>query len=274
MKTKQTLLILLLLATASLPAQTQNTIDNFILLPGGNYPLGEDNVPITLSPFYLSPTEVSYGQMMTYVLDNQALARAGGRTNWRPEYYSYDAWGVDLRRAAVNVNWFEAIRYANWCSDTQGLDRAYRILDAANQPLSPEDSLYWRNDAWERVEWDRRAKGYRLPTEAEGEYAASGYAALGYKQVYAGCNAPDKLADYAWYDTNAGSKAQAVATRKPNAHGLYDMSGNVWEWCWDFYEEAAFAGWAEQKDPAYKNDAKPYDSRAALRGGSWSSNEN
>jgi formylglycine-generating enzyme required for sulfatase activity len=112
----------------------------------------------------------------------------------------------------------------------------------------------------------------------EWEYAASGYENLGYSQKYAGCDTKDQLGEYAWYYDNASNRVHQVATRKPNTHGLYDMSGNVMEWCWDEYSNniESFAG---QKDPYNLGFSKRiraekiHASDAFLPSGSWGSFE-
>ena len=121
----------------------------------------------------------------------------------------------------------------------------------------------------ERVSWDDcqefikklnrlTGKNFRLPTEAEWEYAArGGNKSKGYK--YSGSNDADAVA---WYNKNSGSKTQPVAQKQSNELGLYDMSGNVWEWCQDWYGKYSSRS---QSNPKGANTG----SDRVLRGGSW-----
>ena len=112
-----------------------------------------------------------------------------------------------------NVSWFDAVLFANRLSEQLGLQPAYRILDGETGP---------------RVRWDPTAEGYRLPTEAEWEALAR----AGLADRFAGSDDPSQVA---WHETNSGKSPHAVAELSPNAWGLHDMSGNVWEWTWDVY---------------------------------------
>ena len=130
---------------------------------------------------------------------------------------------------------------------------------------------YFRGDNLpvEQVSWDDcqkfitklnalTGKNFRLPTEAEWEYAArGGNMSQGYK--YSGSN---EIGDVAWYDNNSGNKTHSVATKAPNELGIYDMSGNLWEWCSDWY--------GSYSSTAQTNPTGPDSgSNRIIRGGSW-----
>ncbi len=128
------------------------------------------------------------------------------------------------RRPVSVDSWCAAILFCNRLSVAEGLDEPYRI------PPGFEDGMVLSQCEAKSVlvEWNRESNGYRLPTEAEWEYAARAGAAY----LYAGS---DSLGDVGWYYVNAVQVHQEVATKQANDWGLYDMSGNASEWVWDRY---------------------------------------
>jgi len=174
---------------------------------GGGYSDEKPTHNVTLTyDFYIGKYETTFDEY-------DAFCEATGKSSADDEN-----WGRG-DRPVINVSWWDAIAYCNWLSEKEKLPKAY---DNKGNLLDKDG----------RVTTDpSKVVGYRLPTEAEWEYAArGGKKSKGYK--YSGS---DNVGDVAWYTSNSGNKTHEVGKKASNELGIYDMSGNVWEWCSDCY---------------------------------------
>ncbi len=228
--------LLIMLLNLLLPAldDGDDRLKNFVLVEGGSFEMGSlhenDEKPlhqVELDSFYISKYELTVAEYLQFLNESGALYEHAGaehsRIHGRPGAYRVRP--GEEGYPVVYVSWFDARAYIDW------LNR-------------------------------RTGKRFRLPTEAEWEFAArGGQFSRGY--LYSGGDDVDRVA---WYFRNSGGSTQAVGLKEPNELGLYDMSGNVWEWCSDWYERDYYA-----VSPV-KNPRGPGSGLYRVdRGGSWSS---
>jgi len=224
--------------------ENSNPVQLLVFVEKGSFTMGDtwgdgndDEKPthkVTFTyDFYMGRYEVTFEEY-------DAFCEATGRS--KP--YDY-GWGRGSR-PVIYVSWWDAIAYCNWLSEKEKLPKAYD----SNGNLLDKDGKVTTDSS--------KVLGYRLPTEAEWEYAARGGK---YNSPYK-YSGSDNVNDVAWYISNSGNMTHEVGLKLPNALGIHDMSGNVYEWCSDRYGN-------------YSSSAQtnPYNSTAGsgrvCRGGSW-----
>lgn len=252
--------VMLVIALASCKKTTEPETDapaGMVYVPGGTFTMGDarnaenEYAPphkVTLSPFFIGKYEVTQAEFAEYM-------RPGAP--WMPELGQGDNY------PAYNVSWFAALKYCNLRSMAEELTPCYTINGSTN-PADWGEIPVFNTDptasSWEAVTCNFSANGYRLPTEAEWEYAAR-----------ARTNSPDYLFsgsddfdDVAWFIENSLGKTHPVGEKAPNAIGIYDMSGNLGEWCWDRYGRDYY-----QNSPQNNPTGPEEGSERVERGGSW-----
>lgn len=219
-----------------------------VTVPGGSFYLDVPNKTrpkITLSSFQIAQYELTYElwlEVYRWAIDNGYNVGSA-----KKGYAANDAY-KDFVPATL-ISWNEACVWLNAYSEYKGLE-----------PVYYRGNIVWKDytSTSGSFSWNQTKNGYRLPTECEWEFAAGGGSEEEHdKYIYAGSNTID---DVAWYSRNSGNEAHKVGTRKANKLGLYDMSGNVKEWCFDY---SADWGTGELTNPVHWNG-----SNKIKRGGS------
>jgi len=238
---------------------TQNQIKipaNFVRVEGGTFQMGSpsggyDNErpvhTVTVKSFYMSKYEVT--QKEWFEIMGTTVRQQRDMVN---KLYSLDGEGDNY--PMYYVNWYEAVEYCNKRSIKEGLTPAYR-------------------GSGDSITCDWNANGYRLPTEAEWEFAAKGGTKDFLTTTYSGSNSVDAVA---WYRENSDG-IKPVGTKAANSLGLYDMSGNVWEWCWDWKADYSSGSQTDPRGPVLGTDRVLrsgcyYDTAALVRSSQRNSN--
>lgn len=232
--------------------------ENFVYVPSGTFTMGcttggfemPDEFPthsVTLNYFYMGKYEVTQSEYAQYMQPS---------ISWSNNY------GLGDNYPAYNVSWYAILKYCNLRSMAEGLTPAYSIsgsTDPANWGNVPTSN----NTSWNAAICNWSANGYRLPTEAEWEYAARG-ATNTPDYLFSGS---DDINAVAWYEGNNTtdgypSGTKPVGAKASNGLGLYDMSGNVIEWCWDWYGSYS-------SSPSSNPTGPVSGSLRIVRGGLW-----
>jgi formylglycine-generating enzyme required for sulfatase activity len=197
-----------------------------VLIPGERFLMGDENEidatphEVVLSPFYIDKNLVTQAEYQRVMGENPSRWKGGDNP-------------------VEQVRWSDAVKYCNGRSKLEGLEPCYDL------------------ETWQ---CDFKANGYRLPTEAEWEYACR----AGTETAYYFGGSPSKLSDHAWFEDNSGGKPQPVGGKLPNPWGLHDMHGNLWQWCNDFYQVDYYQQSPEKDPPGPKTGETK-----VVRGGAW-----
>jgi formylglycine-generating enzyme required for sulfatase activity len=217
---------------------------------------------VLTKPFWMGATEVTVGQFRQFVEatkyvteaerygfgDSSERAIAKANDDDKERRWCSPGYPVSDELPVTQVSWNDACAFCNWLSEQHGLAPCYRRDGdswCAGNTLAGTVTGTW---------------GYRLPTEAEWEYAcrAGSITQYGFSDDYR------ELEQFAWQGMNSIGRARPVGLKPANAFGLYDMHGNVWEWCQDYWDEA----WYE-KSPTNDPQGPSSGSTRVARGGSW-----
>ena len=197
-----------------------------------------DMVKIPGKNFKMLRTEVTQEFYESIMGENPSYFQIGSKEYEESRDMPYAVTeGEDVKKLPVeSVSWYDAIYFCNKLSMKKGLSPVYAVdgeTDVAKWNYTPHKEEKLHGEITQNVS----ASGFRLPTLEEWQYAARG----GKNYTYSGSNNLDKVG---WYGGNSGNKTHPVAQKKSNGYGLYDMSGNVMEWCWGVFPSSSYERFA------------------------------
>lgn len=242
-----------------------SAIPRMNLVTAGIFKMGFEKIKIAtpvhivyISDFEIAETEVSYILWRSVV--NWAVYNGYHFENRGAQGYKSDKGRTNGRHPVTSITWYDAIAWCNALSEMYGLEPIYYS--------DLEHTKVYRNSAQHNMilndyaKWE--ANGFRLPTEAEYEFVARNKGIREGLYQYSG---GDDLDELGWYIENSNGGTNAIGSKKANELGVYDLSGNVYEWCWDWY-----GSYNEKLQSDPKGPTGPFEGLLkVIRGGAWDS---
>ncbi len=221
-------------SAAPLPALESSAGMEMMRIPAGSFMMGS---PASETGRYSSEVRHRVTLTRDFLLASTAVTQGQRRAvmGTNPSRFKGDDLPVE------QVSWYDAVEFCNGLSAREGLTPAYRISGKS-------------------VDWARSADGYRLPTESEWEYSCR----AGTSTRFWSGDSDSDLGRVGWFGSNSGGETRPVGGKPSNAWGLYDVHGNVWEWCWDWHGDYPSGSVTDPAGPSSGADR-------VLRGGSWDS---
>jgi formylglycine-generating enzyme required for sulfatase activity len=203
---------------------------------------------VTLNSFYIGKYEITEQEFGAVMRFNPSLS---------------DNWEGNVNYPVNPLSFYDVLIFCNKLSKMEGKTPCYTINGFTDPDKWGFHNSPGSSGAWDSVQCNWSANGYRLPTDAEWEYAAGGAT----HQMYPGTNTESELGNYAWYKANSDQKLYSVGQKLPNSFGLYDMGGNVGEFCWNIWESLTTNALTNPRGPIYPRPGNYRNN--ILRGGNW-----